>query len=79
MNEDIKNLKIKGPANVGDALVHEIQRNRELLELYNQLPGGAGQFGAMMINADINEAVEALASGDVVRILRAYTRIKDNE
>ena len=62
---------------VAEALVDEIDRNRKLLELYKEIPTGA--FGAMMIDADIKNAVEALASGDVVKIVEAYEAIKDNE
>lgn len=63
--------------NVAEALVDEIDRNRKLLELYKEIPTGA--FGAMMIDRDIKNAVEALASGDVVKIVEAYEAIKNNE
>lgn len=63
--------------NVAEALVEEIDRNRKLLELYKEIPTGA--FGAMMIDRDIKYAVEALASGDVVKIVEAYEAIKNNE
>jgi hypothetical protein len=32
-----------------------------------------------MIDLDIKNAVEALASGDVIKILEAYEAMKDNE
>lgn len=63
--------------NVAEALADEIERNRKLLELYKEIPTGA--FGAMMIEYDIKNAVDALASGDVVKIVEAYEAIKDNE
>jgi hypothetical protein len=67
----------KKPGNLAEALAKEIERNRELLEEYKKIPTGA--FGAMMINRDINNAIEALASGDVIQILLAYESIKNNE
>jgi hypothetical protein len=63
--------------NLAEALTKEIERNRELLKLYQEIPTGA--FGATMINADIKAGIEALASGDVVAIARAYEKMKDNE
>lgn len=63
--------------NLSEALTKEIQRNRELLEMYKTIPTGV--FGAIMIDADIKAAVNALATGDVVQMARAYEAIKDNE
>lgn len=63
--------------NLAEALAKEIDRNRELLEEYKKIPTGV--FGAMMIDQDIKAAVDALASGDVVKIAQAYEAIKDNE
>lgn len=61
-----------------ELLAKEIERNRELLEMYKELPGGVGVFGAAFINRDINYAIEALASGDVVEMIKAYESMKDN-
>ncbi len=63
--------------NMVEALTKEIERNRELLEMYKTIP--TGKFAEIMIDKSIKEAVEALASQDVVRILRAYESIKNNE
>ena len=62
---------------LGDVLPEEIKRNRELLEQYKEI-GVAGGFGAAMIEEDIDRAVNALASGDVVRMLKAYEAMKNN-
>jgi hypothetical protein len=63
--------------NIAEASEQEIQRNRELLKLYEEIP--TGKFGAMMIDSDIKNAVAALASGDVVKMIEAYNAMKDNE
>jgi hypothetical protein len=63
--------------NLPEALAMEIERNRELLEEYKKIPGGV--FGAMVISMAINNAVDALASGDVVEMMKAYEAIKDTE
>ena len=65
------------PANLAEVLDYEINRNRELLDDYRKIPTGG--FGASMIDLDIRHAVSALASGDVIQILRAYEAMKNNE
>ncbi len=65
------------PENLAEALDYEINRNRELLDDYKQIPTGA--FGAHMIDRDIRSAVAALASGDVIQMLQAYSAMKNNE
>lgn len=64
---------------VGEAIVDELKRNRELVRIYQELPNGAGTFGAMMINADIDAAEKALAENDVIAILQSYEKLKGNK
>ena len=63
--------------NLADALTREIGRNKELLEAYQGIP--TGMFGAAFISADLKEAEAAVANQDVVAMLRAYTKLKENE
>jgi hypothetical protein len=63
---------------VGDDFPRQQARVREVLGHYREI-GPAGQFGAAMIEADLREADEAWASGDIVRILRAYQALKECE
>ena len=65
--------------NLPEILAKEIERNRELLEVYKKLPSGAGTFGSAVINIAINNAVNALASGDIVEMIKAYESIKNTE
>lgn len=55
---------------VGEDFPREQARCRQLLKEYREIPTGA--FGAAVIEQTLREADEAMASGDVVRILRAY-------
>lgn len=41
--------------------------------------GPVGQFGKAMIELDLREADEAMASGDIVRIVAAYEAMKGCE
>jgi hypothetical protein len=61
---------------VGEDFPRQQARVRRLLEAYREI-GPAGQFGMAMIEADLREADEAQASGDIVRILRAYQALKE--
>ena len=56
---------------VAEALPKEQARCRELLLQYKEI-GPAGAFGALFIEQKLREADNALASGDVVRIVKAY-------
>lgn len=56
---------------VGDDFPKQQARARELLKAYHAI-GPAGQFGAIIIEATLKQAEEAMASGDVIKILAAY-------
>ena len=66
-------------ASVGEAILVELKRNRELVTIYRELPDGAGMLGAQFITADIDAAEKALAENDVVAILQCYEKLKGNE
>ena len=62
-------------ASLAEALPKEIERCQELLVAYREI-GPAGIFGATMLKKDLSEAVDALASGDVVRMMQAHETLK---
>lgn len=57
------------------ALSRELERCRLLLCDYEEI-GPNGQFGCMVIKADIAEAEKALAEMDAVAMLAALTNLK---
>jgi hypothetical protein len=63
---------------LAEALPQEMARVREVLGLYKQI-GPAGMFGVAMIEQDLREADQAVMSGDIVRMLRAYEALKEIE
>jgi len=67
------------PVTLAEALPQEILRCLEVRDVYLSLPGGAGQFGAASILSHIMRAQAAMASGDVVEMLRAYALLKEIE
>jgi len=60
-----------------DALLQELNRNRELVRLYRDFPEGT--YAAGMIEQDIKSGERAIADNDVVRMLRSYERLKENK
>ena len=67
-------------SNLAEALLAAIKNVREVQSQFKELRGLRNVIvepQISMMEMQINEAVEALASGDVVRMLRAYEAIKD--
>lgn len=61
---------------LADALPKEMARVRDvLIPAYMEI-GPAGQFGLIMLRHSLDEAARAMASGDVVAMLRAYQDLK---
>lgn len=64
-------------SNLISGLHKQLERNRELLKLYEEIPTGA--FGAAMIKKDIEAGEKALADGDVVAMLRAFKALEESQ
>lgn len=62
-------------SSLAEELPKEIERCHELLEAYKEI-GVSGQFAAAMIKNDIKEGIDSLASGDVIRMIKAYETLK---
>jgi hypothetical protein len=60
---------------LGDALPAEIARVEGLLPLYAEAGPAAG-FSIAMMQHSLRAATQALASGDVVAMLRAYEDLR---
>lgn len=61
---------------LGDALPEEQARVRRLIEMYREI-GPAGQFAIAMMEAALQRADQASASGDVVAMLRAHHELSE--
>lgn len=62
-------------SSVGEDFPREQRRVRELLDVYRSL-GRNGAFGAAALERVLTQAEEAMASGDVVKILFAYELLR---
>ena len=61
---------------LGEDYPNEQERCRKLLSEYREL-GYTGSFGHAAISIILREADEAVISGDVVRMLRAYQAMRE--
>jgi len=61
--------------NILDALRNEIDRNKELVEIYKTIPTGG--FGKMMIERDIKLAEDAIAEQDTVQMLTSSPSFRE--
>ena len=63
---------------LADALPKEMARVRRVQGYYKEI-GPAGMFGAAMIEQDLQAAEAALASGDVVEMLRTFVALQETK
>jgi len=63
--------------NLIEGLQSEMNRCRELVKLYDEIPTGA--FGSAMIKAEIKNAEDAIASGDTIKMLSCYKSLQGCE
>lgn len=62
---------------LGDDLPRQMARVRdELIPAYQSI-GPAGTFGLAMLRSSLDRAARAMASGDIVQMLRSYQELKD--
>jgi len=61
---------------LAEDLPKEIARVRVILGHYEEL-GHPGMFGAAFIRNDIEEAIEAIISGDVVKMITSFKTLQE--
>ncbi len=62
--------------NLAEGIIAEVQRVTKVRELFLSI-GPAGSFGALMLQQDLDRAQEAMASGDVVKMVVAYKALQE--
>jgi hypothetical protein len=65
-------------ANIVEGIQDEMNRCRELIKRYEEI-GPAGAFGKTMIEQTIKRAEKAIATGDVIEMLRVYDALQKHE
>lgn len=62
--------------NLMQGLLSQMNRVRETIKEYEQLPGGVGMVGASLMKIDIQKAERAIATGDVVQAMVCYSALE---
>ncbi len=63
--------------NLMQGLLEEMNRVREIIQVYKKTPGG--QLAAAMMEEAIKLAEEAAGVGDVIEMLKCYEQLKNYE
>lgn len=63
------------PDSLGDALPKEISRVQEMYAEYMSIP--AGFIAASLMKIDLDFAVKASTSGDLIAMIQAYEKLKE--
>ena len=64
--------------NLMSGLLNEMNRVRELTIEYEELPDGAGLFGATTMKGSIKMAEMSINNGDAVDMLKQYENLKSH-
>ncbi|WP_295772965.1 hypothetical protein [uncultured Mucilaginibacter sp.] len=59
------------------ALLYEIIRVKDLIKYYDEIPNGAGQLGASILNELVSEAYQSLVNYDT-ELMRKYYDLLQN-
>ncbi len=65
--------------NLMDGIFIQMNRVREIIPLYEQLPNGVGAFGLAVIRQALARAEASIKNNDVVEMLVAYQELKQIE
>ncbi len=65
--------------NLIESLMSEMNRVREVITLYESIPGGAGMFAAALMRIQIQNAEKAIAEGDTIQMMVSYTGLTEIE
>lgn len=66
-------------SSVGEEIVKEMARVREIIPIYDALPGNVGIFASTLMRQALDRAARALAEGDIVAIVRSYEELRGFE
>ena len=70
---------IKETRTLSEAIPEEVERIRAILAERKTLPGNVGAIHTQLIEEHLRNMDVALASGDVVEMLRAYNKLQSIE
>ena len=63
--------------NLIEGLQTEMDRVREIIKEYEELPNNAGAFASGMMKFSIKNAESSIAIGDTIGMMKAYNDLKE--
>ena len=69
----------KEPQNLMDGLFYEMNRVREIIKEYQELPNNAGLFAWSLMKIDIQRSEKSIRDNDVIQMMVCYTKLKEYE
>ena len=63
--------------NLIEGLQSEMNRVREIIKEYEELPNNAGAFASCMMKFTIKNAENSIAIGDTIGMMRSYNYLKE--
>jgi hypothetical protein len=77
LSNNIQSTTNGSPTDLIQLLLYEIIRVKDLIKYYENIPNGAGQLGASILNELVSEAYQSLVNYDVV-LMRKYYDLLQN-
>ena len=65
--------------NIIEGLHQEMDRVREIIKIYDEVPNNAGAFASGIMKNSIKNAEMLIAIGDTIGMMKAYNDLKDYE
>ena len=65
--------------NLIEGLHEEMDRVREIIKIYDEVPNNAGDFASGMMNFSIKNAENLIATGDTIGMMKAYNDLRQYE
>jgi len=77
LSNSIQGTTTGSPTDLIQLLLYEIIRVKDLIKYYEDIPNGAGQLGASILNELVSEAYQSLVNYDIV-LMRKYYDLLQN-
>jgi argininosuccinate lyase len=65
--------------NLIEGLQEEMNRVREIIKVYDEVPNGAGAFASGMMKHSVKSAEAFISIGDTIGMMEAYKDLKEYE
>ena len=64
---------------LSEGLLSEMNKAKDLIAKYNELPDSENSIKASLIKKDIEDAQKAISEGNIVQMLISFKRLKYND